>query len=375
MTDTVERDITVPADILIRLVSDTFAAAGCSAREAGRIGHYLTSSNLSGHESHGVLRVPRYLHWLKEGNILRDQEISIVSENDVLAVVDGKFGFGQTVGPQAVRLGMAKAVKSGLSLIALRNSGHLGRIGDWAEMAAAEGVISIHFVNTSGLGLLVAPFGGTERRMSTNPVCIGIPSENEPSLVLDFATSIVAEGKVLNALGGGKPLPAGSLIDGDGTLSTDPALLYGVSGNSQPLDVRTGSGAIRAMGEHKGSGLSFMCEILAGALTGSGCSTPGKQQLANGMLSIYIVPEFVTTADIFAAELRQYVEFFRSARPTEAGGEVLCPGDTETRNRAQRRANGVPLPGSTWQSLLDAAEESGMPAAEIETARAAALES
>ena len=375
MSDTVERDITVPAEILSRLVSDTFAAAGCSVGEARRIGHYLTSSNLSGHESHGVLRVPRYLHWLKEGNISRDQEISIVSENDVLAVVDGKFGFGQTVGPQAVRLGISKAARSGLSLIALRNSGHLGRIGDWAEMAAAEGVISIHFVNTSGLGLLVAPFGGTERRMSTNPVCIGIPSEDEPSLVLDFATSIVAEGKVLNALGGGKPLPAGTLIDGDGTLSTDPVLLYGVSDSSQPLDVRTGSGAIRAMGEHKGSGLSFMCEILAGALTGSGCSTPGKQQLANGMLSIYIVPEFVTTADSFAAELRQYVEFFRSARPAEAGGEVLCPGDTETRHRAQRRADGVPLPGSTWRNLLDAAEEAGVPAAEIEVARTAALKS
>jgi len=374
MSDSVERDITVPADILSRLVSDTFAAAGCSAAEAGRIGHYLTSSNLSGHESHGVLRVPRYLHWLKEGKISRDQEISIVSENDVLAVIDGNFGFGQTVGPQAVRLGMAKAAKNGLSLIALRNSGHLGRIGDWAEMAAAEGVISIHFVNTSGLGLLVAPFGGTERRMSTNPVCIGIPSEDEPSLVLDFATSIVAEGKVLNALGGGKPLPAGALIDGDGTLSTDPVLIYGVSDSSQPLDVRTGSGAIRAMGEHKGSGLAFMCEILAGALTGSGCSTPGKQQLANGMLSIYIVPEFLTTADGFAAELRHYVEFFRSARPAEAGGEVLCPGDAETRNRAERRADGVPLPGSPWQSLLDAAEDAGMPAAEIAAARAAAVD-
>ncbi len=374
MSNSLERDITVPADILSRLVGDTFAAAGCSAAEAGRIGHHLTSSNLSGHESHGVLRVPRYLHWLKEGKISRDQEISIVSENDVLAVVDGKFGFGQTVGPQAVRLGIAKVAKSGLSLIALRNSGHLGRIGDWAEMAAAEGVISIHFVNTSGLGLLVAPFGGTERRMSTNPVCIGIPSEDEPSLVLDFATSIVAEGKVLNALGGGKPLPAGALIDGDGTLSTDPALIYGVSDSTQPLDVRSGSGAIRAMGEHKGSGLSFMCEILAGALTGSGCSTPGKEQLANGMLSIYIAPEFLTTVDGFAAELRQYVEFYRSARPAEAGGEVLCPGDAETRNRAQRRAEGVPLPGSTWQSLLDAARDAGMPAGEIEAARAAALE-
>ena len=367
-----DKGITVPADNLRRLVTDTFVAAGCSAEEAGRVGDYLTKSHLSGHESHGVLRVPRYLHWLREGKIARDQTITIVTDNDVLAVVDGNFGFGQTVGPQAVRLGMEKAAKNGLALIGLRNSGHLGRIGDWAEMAAAEGLISLHFVNTSGLGLLVAPFGGAERRMSTNPVCIGIPDPTGEPLVLDFATSIVAEGKVLNALGGGKPLPDGALIDGDGTLSTDPVLIYGVSDSSQPLDVRTGTGAIRAMGEHKGSGLSFMCEILAGALTGSGCSKPGVDKLANGMLSIYVAPTFLNTADGFAAELRDYVAFFRSARPAEEGGEVLCPGDMEQRNRAQRLAEGVPLPSSTWQSLLDAAEEAGMPASEIETARRAA---
>ena len=369
-----DKGITVPADILRRLVSDTFAAAGCSAEEAGRIGHYLTASNLSGHESHGVLRVPRYLHWLKEGKITRDQTISIINDNDVLALVDGNFGFGQTIGPQAVRFGMEKAAKNGLALIGLRNSGHLGRIGDWAEMAAAKGLVSIHFVNTSGLGLLVAPFGGAERRMSTNPVCIGIPDPDGEPLVLDFATSIVAEGKVLNALGGGKPLPEGSLVDHDGTHSTDPVLIYGVSDSSQPLDVRSGSGAIRAMGEHKGSGLSFMCEILAGALTGSGCSRPGVKQLANGMLSIYVAPEFLNGEAGFAAELRDYVAFFRSASPAEAGGEVLCPGDAEQRNREERLAEGVPLPSSTWQSLLEAAEDVGMAATDIEAARVAAAD-
>ena len=272
-----------------------------------------------------------------------------------------------------MRLGLEKVRHNGLAIVALRNSGHLGRIGDWAEMAAADGMISIHFVNTSGLGLLVAPFGGAERRMSTNPVCIGIPDPRGESLVLDFATSIVAEGKVLNALGGGKPLPKGSLIDGDGTLSTDPALIYGVQDSTQPLDVRSGSGAIRAMGEHKGSGLSFMCEVLAGALTGSGCSRPGMQRLSNGMLSIYVSPDFLVVESEFADELRDYVAFFRSAVPDAVGGEVLCPGEPEARNRAKRGVEGVPLPSSTWQSLLDAAEENGVAKSDIETARTAAL--
>lgn len=354
----------IVADKLRGLVADIFAAAGCSAEEAGRIAHHLVASNLAGHESHGVIRVPRYVHWLRENKIVADQTIEVVTESDVLAVVDGRFGFGQTVGPQAVRLGIGMARRHGLSLIGLRNAGHLGRIGDWAEMAAAEGLVSIHFVNTSGLGMLVAPFGGTERRMSTNPVCIGVPTEGGgPPWVLDCATSLVAEGKVLNARAGGKPLPEGALIGEDGALSTDPALIYGpLDADAQPHDQRTGSGAIRAMGEHKGSGLAFMCELLAGALTGSGCGRPGVPQLANGMLSIYIAPERLGADDARAAEIARYVEFFKSARPAEPGGEVLAPGEPEQRSREVRSAGGIPLPDRTWRSLCEIARDLGLSA-------------
>ena len=134
-----------------------------------------------------------------------------------LAVVDGKFGYGQTVTPQAVRIGIEKCKAAGLAAVALRNAGHIGRVGDWAEMAAAEGLVSVHFVNAAG-SLLVAPYGGVERRLSTAPYCVGIPRQGQDPIVLDFATSIVAEGKVLVASRGGKKLPKGALIDPDGTL-------------------------------------------------------------------------------------------------------------------------------------------------------------
>ena len=150
-----------------------------------------------------------------------------------LAVVDGKFGYGQTVAPQAVRIGIEKCKKAGLAAVALRNAGHIGRVGDWAEMAAAEGLVSVHFVNAAG-SLLVAPYGGVQKRLSTAPYCVGIPRQGQDPIVLDFATSIVAEGKVLVASRGGKKLPKGALIDSDGTLSEDPAVLYG------PLHRRTG---------------------------------------------------------------------------------------------------------------------------------------
>lgn len=352
--------ITVNAKVLCQFTKEIFIEAGCSNAEAQRIGHYLTKSNLSGHESHGVLRIPRYLHWLAEERVKRDQGISVVTENEALGVLDGNHGFGQTIGPLAVQFGIEKAKKHGLSLVGLRNSGHLGRIGDWGEMAAENDLISIHFVNTTGLGLLVAPFGGTERRLSTNPICIGVPSYDGKMFVLDFATSMVAEGKVLNALGGGAPLMADALIDKDGTLSSDPSLIYGTNDTTQPLDVRIGTGAIRAMGEHKGSGLSFMCEVLAGALTGSGCSKAGEKMLVNGMLSIYVAPKFLSQDASFIEELKNYIEYFCSSMPIHKNGKVFCPGDVEANNRAHRLVHGVPLPISTWESIIEAASNLGI---------------
>ena len=357
----------IKAEPLSRLVSDIFLAQGCSAQESARIGTYLVRANLTGHDSHGVIRVPRYCHWMDQGGLKADRQLTIVTESPVMAVADGNSGFGQTIGPLAVQLGIDKARQSGVSIIALRRSGHLGRIGDWAEMAAAAGQVSIHLVNVSG-SILVAPFGGAERRLATNPVAIGVPLPGEAPLILDFATSRVAEGKVMVALNGGKPIPEGSLIDRDGSLSADPALFYGQDRATGVPDPKRGSAAIRAMGEHKGSGLSFMIELLAGALTGSGCCGPGERPLTNGMLSIYMDLEFFDSDDHFATEARQYVDFFKSAKPAAPDGEVLVPGEPERRTREKRLAEGIPLPEEAWQAILRTAEAAGLSQAEIDRA-------
>src|SRR5258708_2188322 len=274
----------IKVDNLIDFVADVFAHAESSPEEARRIATYLTTANLTGHDSHGVIRVPVYIRWKKMGSVVPDQTVEVVVDTPSLAVVDGKFGYGQTVMPQAVRIGIEKCRKSGLAAVALRNAGHIGRVGDWAEMAAAEGLVSVHFVNAAG-SLLVAPFGGVEKRLSTAPYCVGIPRKGQDPIVLDFATSIVAEGKVLVASRGGKKLPKGALIGLDGTLSEDPAVLYGPHEATGPRDHSKGKGAIRAFGEHKGSGLALMCELLGGALTGNG-ATKSDRPFANGMFSI-----------------------------------------------------------------------------------------
>jgi hydroxycarboxylate dehydrogenase B len=350
--------VTIKAGALADFVRDIFIKAGCSEGEGERIGRYLVGANLAGHDSHGVARVPRYLQYKRDGAVFADRKVEIKTETPVLAVVDGRHGFGQTVAPQAVQIGIDKCKAMGLSMVALRNAGHIGRVGDWAEMAAAAGLVSVHFVNASG-SVLVAPFGGTQRRMSTAPFCAGVPRPGQTPIVLDFATSVVAEGKALVASQGGKKLPDNALIALDGKMSTDPRLLYGDYTPTGPRNHTVGTGAIRAFGEHKGSGLALMCELLGGALTGTGATGEG-QRFGNGMLSIYIDPAVVDPEQLFPADVARYIAYFKSAKPAVAGGEVLTPGEPEERMRRQRLAEGVPLPEDTWASIINAARQTGL---------------
>ncbi len=354
----------IQAQDLIDIVAATFRNAGCSEEESRRVATRLVGANLSGHDSHGVLRVPRYIGWMEGNSLIPDQTIAVENENEVMAVVDGRQGFGQTVGEQAVQLGIDKAKKHGVSVIALKNTGHLGRIGDWAEMAMEAGLISLHFVNVV-FAELVAPFGGIDRRMATNPVTIGVPLKDKPPLLLDFATSLVAEGKVMVASKGGKPLPAGSLIDGEGNLTADPTALYGSHDGATEGDIRDGEGAIRAMGEHKGSGLAFMCEMLAGALTGGMCAGTETQHFRNGMLSIYLTPGQFVDPDMFAEEARRYTEYFKSAKPAKGVDEVLVPGEPEELRRAERLAGGIEISDDGWEAIADTARKLGVDEAMI----------
>jgi hydroxycarboxylate dehydrogenase B len=358
--------VTIKLPNLIDFVADVFAHSESSPEEARRIATYLTTANLTGHDSHGVIRVPVYIRWKKMGSIVPDRTIELVVDTPSLAVVDGKFGYGQTVTPQAVRIGIEKCKASGLAAVALRNSGHLGRVGDWAEMAAAEGLVSIHFVTAAG-SLLVAPFGGVQKRLSTAPYCVGIPRPGQDPVVLDFATSIVAEGKVLVASRGGKKLPEGALIDADGSLSEDPAVLYGPYSAEGPRDHTKGTGAIRAFGEHKGSGLALICELLGGALTGTG-ATSADRRFANGMFAIYVDPKVVDTANFFDGEVSRYIDFIRATKPVAGVDSVLIPGDPERKMRAERTQNGVPLPDDTWAAIVNTAREVGVSEVSIQRA-------
>ena len=288
--------------------------AGCPEDEAGRIAHYLTRANLTGHDSHGVIRTQRYVEWLAEGWVLAGQHVEAVVDVGSIAVLDGHHGMGQTVGPEAAEIGIRKAREHGVAIVALRNAGHLGRIGDFAEMAIEAGLVSLHFVNVFG-SLLVAPFGGRERRFSTNPIAIGVPTANGEPFVLDFATALVAEGKVLVARQGGPAVPVGALVSEAGELTNDPSVLYGPDEPGRYPDPRQGKGAMRTFGEHKGSGLALACDLLAGCLGGSGITRASEGRVHNGMLSIYLDPARFGTENSFRRDVDDYIAWIKSATP------------------------------------------------------------
>jgi uncharacterized oxidoreductase len=328
-------------DRLRKLATTIFTAAGCHETEAERIGHYLVEANLAGHDSHGVLRIPSYADWLRTGKVYANKVLKVVFENDVIAVVDGEFGFGQTLGEQAMKLGIAKSERHGVAVVALRNSGHLGQIGAWALMAARANRISLHFVNTSGAGILVPPHGGINRRLSANPIAAGIPVRNASPLVLDISTSTIAEGKIRLALNQGVAVPDHCIIDARGQPTNDPKVFYG----SPP-------GAILPFGGHKGCGLAMIAEMLAGALTGSSCSNPSATRVANGMLTIILSPRFFVTEEEFYQEAQRFIAYVKTSEKMSPDAEILMPGELEEKTRQQRIRAGIEIDDTTWNQIL-----------------------
>jgi uncharacterized oxidoreductase len=271
---------------------------------------------------------------------------TIVFENAAIAIVDGNRGFGQIVGEFAAKLGIAKAESGGIAMVGLRNCGHLGRLGDWAEMAAAAGLVSLHFLNTSG-AQRVAPFGGSDRRLSTNPLAIGVPLAGSDPAILDITTSTVAEGKLMVARNKGERVPEGWIVDKAGKPTTDPQDFYD-------------GGALLTIGAHKGSGLSMLTDLLAGAVTTGRSSDPADTVLRNNMLSIYIAPAVYDKGGTVAKEAQRLVEWVKASPPAVAGQSVLAPGEIERRTRAERLASGIMLDDTTWAELVAAARSVGI---------------
>ncbi len=342
----------IPPAELREFVAAVFGAIGSAHGEATIVADHLVDANLAGHESHGVIRVSKYVDWHAKGMVLANQHALIIRESPCNAVVDGQFGYGQVIGREAMDLAIDKTRRSGFCAVAIRNAGHLGRIGAWAEQVAQAGLASIHFVNTSGFGILVAPHGGTDRRLSANPIAASAPGPDGAPLVLDISTSAIAEGKIQVALNHGEQLPPGCTIDSEGRPNQDPAVFYG-----PPV------GALLPIGGHKGYGLSMFCEIFAGALSGGQTTNPDNAtagRLVNNMLSIVFDADAFCGADAFRAEIARLAAWVKASPPVTPGGEVLLPGEIERRTRARLEREGIALDAVTRRQIADSVRALGV---------------
>lgn len=342
----------IGAAALERLTERIFEAGGCAPDEAACVARHLVDSNLCGHDSHGVLRIPRYLAFIKDGVVHPGRRGRVVFENDTALVIDGEMGLGQVIVEDAMARLAVKAKKAGMALATIRNCGHAGRLGDWAEQLAAADLISLHFLNTTGLGMLAMPFGGSDRRLSLNPLAVCVPVPGRPPVLLDITTTTVAEGKLAVARNKGESVPLGTIVDRHGQPTTDPNDFYA-------------GGALLTMGGHKGYGLNVITDLLSGGLSGGGCTRPGETKLVNTLTALAIDPAPFTDRDAYVAEIARYLDWVKGSPPSQPGGEVLLPGEIEHRTRQARRAGGVPLDEATWRQIVEAAASVGIDEAQV----------
>jgi uncharacterized oxidoreductase len=338
----------IDSDRLTSIVHRVFAAAGSDEAEAKIVAEHLVEANLRGHDSHGIGLIANYLRNLGNGKAAVNEKGHVVSDAGSMIVYDGARGWGQIVAREATLLGIARAKETGVAVVALRNAHHIGRVGTYGEMCAAAGLVSISFVNITDQRPAVAPWRGSDARFGTNPVTIAIPGPTpDRPIIADMATSRIAMGKVRVARNKGEEIAPGTLLDADGQPTTDPNVMY-----------RRPRGALLTFAEHKGYALAFICEILAGAVTGSGTMRPERQEdasVTNGMLLFVVDPARLTEPGWLTEEIRAMTDYVTASPPRRAGEPVLIPGDPERLMRARRIAEGVPIDEETWREFAAAA--------------------
>src|SRR5213592_4402347 len=328
----------VQADRLTRIGAALLKAAGASDEEANAVAAGCVNANLVGHDSHGVIQIPTYIDRIKAGHIVPGAPWTIVRESPTTTVVDGHWGFGYVVNERAMRLTIEKAKTANVAAATVFRQGHIGRVASYTLMAAREGMIGIATADSGRSPKAVAPFGGREARLGTNPISIAMPSDLEGPLYLDMATSAAAAGKIALSVARGTPVPPGWIIDSDGKPTTDPSQLR-QGGALLPVGGTEG---------YKGYGLSVMVEILCGLLTGLGFGVEPTGRHNDGcFMAVFKVDAFRPLAE-FKKEIGEFIKYLKETPPAEGSSGVLYPGEIEHQREQDRRKNGIDVEDSTW---------------------------
>lgn len=342
---------TLSADALFTFARSLFHAK-LPPDEAEVVARSLVDSNLAGHDSHGVIRIMQYLKAVEAGNLKPGATFTVVNETPAVLVADGNKGFGQVQAHRLLDRLIPMARKVGLAAGTLKHCGHIGRLGEYAEKATAHRLAFLGTVNGHGYARPVAPPGGREARIGTNPLCIGAPTLSDP-VILDIGTSVCAEGKVRVCYNKGQPTPPGWLLDAEGKPTTDPRVLY-----HEPRGTILPLGGAQA---YKGFGIALLLDMFAGGLSGGPCARPGYPLLgANAVFFLVIDMDRFAGAEHFLREVTDLAEAVRTCPRTEGVAEIMVPGDPERRERAKRRMTGIPLDDGTWKQLTELAVNVGV---------------
>lgn len=343
---------TVTAPALRRIGQDFFIALGCSPGDARIVADHLVQSSLYGHDSHGILRMYEYAQAVGEGRVSPARAPKVMSDRPRTAVIDANDGFGQVGATLAANMAIEKARQHGLASVILRRASHIGRAGAYPFKIAQAGLIGVALVNYGRLGIQVAPFGGIDGRLATNPLAFAAPRRTDPPILVDMTTSTVADGKIRLATNLGKPLPEGWIIDAAGNPTTDPQDYW-----DEPR------GAILPLGGplgHKGYALSMMVELCAGGLSGQGMAAGDASAPANAaVFTAYNIGHF-TDMDFFYDEVEALVGHVKSSRTAPGVAEILVPGEPEFRTERERERTGITIDETTWEKVCAAARGVGL---------------
>jgi LDH2 family malate/lactate/ureidoglycolate dehydrogenase len=344
------RSLIFDAQQLHRVTTAVFVAAGAPEDIALEMSDGLVEANLAGHDSHGVLRIPEYIGGIEDGRIDPRARPTVVTETRTSALVDGNWAFGQVSARFATDLAIAKAKDAKTAVISLVRCNHIGQLGRWSGRAAAQDVIALivwggRGGSTSPQPLAMAPYGGAERAFGTNPIAIGLPGGDTPDVVVDFATAVIAEGKLRVHRAEGTDLPAGCILDKEGRPSVDPNDFYD-------------GGVLLPFGGHKGYALAMFIEMLCGAFS------PGDQYNGNGRRGSVVVWAVDACAFRSRASYTDNANFVigrvKGMRPAQGFDEVLIPGEPEIRSKAARLKDGILISQTTWDRIIDAGRRVGV---------------
>lgn len=343
---------TKPHDELIDLGSRMMRAAGATSTVADRVVEHLVGSNLVGIDSHGVLRLPDYISWLEEEKAAPDNRMEVVQQRDAVCLVDAHFTYGAVAGSEASRVAAERARRHGVGIVSVRNSTHTGRLGEYVEQLAQDRLIGFFCCNAQGYGQFVAPWGGKEARLTTNPMAWGFPSGAEDRVVVvDMATSAAPEGRIRLKTRQGESIPMGQVIDAEGRDTTNPEDLFGPP-----------AGAILPFGQHKGYALALVVEMLAGALSGGGCARPVDQLYTheNAFFVMAIDVSAIRPATDVTQQIDALLDYVTNCPPTAGQGEVVFPYEREQRERKRRLVEGIDVDEPTWETIVKSAESLGV---------------